>query len=186
MKELRAVVLGLVVVVLVASALAFWRRPAPEFARVKGFRVDFREREGDSTRHVTFSVPSNLIARIAKLAPIESFGANLRGDWDHGELSARDILDAAAQSAPGRPGVIRKDDGTIEVTAEGSSLEILVKDDWGKSVRLRIPRAVVESLSGERDITPRELLRQFDELGPGEVITVRDGDKEVTITAEPR
>ena len=32
MKEIRAVILGLVVVIIVALALAFWKRPAPEFA----------------------------------------------------------------------------------------------------------------------------------------------------------
>jgi len=35
MKEVRAVVLGLLVVVLAAIALAFWRRPAPEFKRIQ-------------------------------------------------------------------------------------------------------------------------------------------------------
>ena len=29
MKEIRAVVFGLVIVILVAAALAFWRRPSP-------------------------------------------------------------------------------------------------------------------------------------------------------------
>ena len=80
----------------------------------------------------------------------------------------------------------RQGDHTIEVTAEGTALNILVKDDWGKTVQLRVPRAIVESLSGDRDITPKEILQRIDELGPGEMVTVHDGDKEVTITAEPR
>ena len=49
-----------------------------------------------------------------------------------------------------------------------------------------MPRAIVESLSGDREITPKELLQRIDELGPGDVVVVKDGDKEVTITAEPR
>lgn len=186
MKEIRAVVLGLVVVVLVAAALAFWKRPAPEFARVKGFKVEIREREGDSTRRVSFSVPSNLVARVAKLSPIRRFGADLNVDWDSDDVSPREILDAAAGSAPGRPGVIQKDDKTIEVEAVGTALDIRIRDGWGKSVYVRLPRAVVESLSGEGDISPRELLQRIDELGPGDVIRVQDGDNEVTITAEPR
>lgn len=185
MKEIRAVVFGLVVVILIASALAFWRRPAPEFSRVKAFKVEVKEREGDSTRRVTFSVPSNLVARVAKLAPIRSFGADVRADW-HGDVTPRDILAAADESAPGRPGVIEKGDDRIEVMAEGTALAITIRDDWGKSVHLRVPRAVVESFSGERDITPKEILERIDELGPGDVVVVRDGDKEVTITAEPR
>ncbi|HLN80812.1 MAG TPA: hypothetical protein VK389_06840 [Thermoanaerobaculia bacterium] len=185
MKELRAVVFGLVIVILVAAALAFWRRPAPEFARVKGFKVEVKEREGDSTRRVTFSVPANLVARVAKLSPIRRFGGDIRKDWD-GDITPREILDAAAGSAPGKPGVIKRGNNTIEVLAEGTALAIDIKDDWGKSVHLRVPRAIVESFSGDREITPREILKKIDELGPGDVVVVRDGDKEVTITAEPR
>ena len=186
MKEIRAVVLGLVVLVIVAAALAFWRRPAPEFTRVKGFRVEVKETDKGSTHRVSFSVPSSLVARVAKMAPIRSFGADLHGKWDEGEVSPREILDAAAASAPGKPGVIRHDGHTIEVMAEGTALDIVVKDDWGKSVHLRVPRAIVESFSGDREITPKEILERIDELGPGDVVVVRDGDKEVTITAEPR
>jgi hypothetical protein len=186
MKEIRAVIVGLVVLVIVAAALAFWRRPAPEFARVKGFKVDVRETENGSTHRVSFSVPSSLVARIAKMTPIRRFGADFHGKWDEGEVSPREILDAAAESSPGKPGVIKKDDKTIEVTADGSALMIVVKDDWGKSVQLRVPRAIVESFSGDREITPKEILEKIDELGPGDMVTVHDGEKEVTITAEPR
>lgn len=185
MKELRAVVFGLVIVILVAAALAFWRRPAPEFAHVKGFKVEVREREGDTTRRVTFSVPSNLVARVAKLSPIRRFGSEIHGDWND-DVTPREILDAAAGSAPGKPGVIKRNGNTIEVLAQGTALDIDIKDEWGKNVHLRVPRAIVESFSGDREITPREILKKIDELGPGDVVVVRDRDKEVTITAEPR
>ena len=45
MKETRAVVLGLAVVMIVVAMLAYWKRPAPEFTRVKGFKVEVQERE---------------------------------------------------------------------------------------------------------------------------------------------
>ena len=186
MKEIRAVIVGLVVLVIVAAALAFWRRPAPEFARVKGFRVDVRDTENGSTHRVSFSVPSSLVARALKMTPIRRFGADFHGKWDEGEVSPREILDAAAASAPGKPGVIKKNDHTIEVTADGFALDIVIRDDWGKNVRLRVPRAIVESFSGDREITPKEILEKIDELGPGDVVNVHDGNKEVTITAEPR
>ena len=32
----------------------------------------------------------------------------------------------------------------------------------------------------------RDILRKLDELGPGDVVVVKDRDKEVTITAEAR
>jgi hypothetical protein len=186
MKEIRAVVLGLVVLVIVASVLAFWRRPAPEFARVKGFRVEVQEKENGSMRRVSFNIPSNLVARVAKLAPIERFGADMNADWDKDDVSPREILDAADRSEAGRPTVIQKDDKTIEVQGLGNIIEVRVKDGWGKSVRVRLPRAIVESVSGGRDISPRELLQRIDELGPGDVIHVQDGDNAVTITAQPR
>jgi hypothetical protein len=95
---------------------------------VKGFKVEVKEKEGDSTRRVTFSVPSNLVARVAKFSPIRSFGGDIHTDWD-GDVTPRDILDAAAESAPGKPGVIKKGNDTIEVMAEGTALEITIRDD---------------------------------------------------------
>ena len=185
MKEIRAVVFGLVIIILVAAALAFWRRPAPEFSRVRGFKVEVKERDGDSTHRTTFSVPSSVVARVAKFSPIRRFGGDIHTDWD-GDITPRDLLNAAAESGPGKPGIIKKGSKTIEVLAEGNALAITIRDDWGKSVLLRVPRAIVESFSGDREITPKEILQRIDELGPGDVVVVKDGDKEVTITAEPR
>jgi hypothetical protein len=185
MKEIRAVVFGLVIIILVAAALAFWRRPAPEFSRVRGFKVEVKERDGDSTHRTTFSVPSSVVARVAKFSPIRRFGGDIHTDWD-GDITPRDLLNAAAESGPGKPGIIKKGSKTIEVLAEGNALAITIRDDWGKSVQLRVPRAIVESFSGDREITPKEILQRIDELGPGDVVVVKDGDKEVTITAEPR
>jgi len=186
MREVRAVVLGLIVVLLGAMALAFWRKPAPEFKRVKAYRVQVRERDGDTTRKVTFSVPSNLVARIVRLAPVASMGMDINADWDDEDVTPRKILAAADRSEPGKPGVIDLDRGTMEVAAEGNTLGIVVKDDWDKTIHLRVPREFVESLSGGREISPRDILRRLDELGPGEVVTIRERDKEVTITAEAR
>jgi hypothetical protein len=186
MKEIRAVVLGLLVVVLVALAVAYWRRPTAEFQRIGGYRVEVREKEGDSTRVVRFTVPTRLLSGIARLSPIERFGGRFDTDWDGHDLTAREILEAADQSSPGKPGVIEKEDTRIEVTKEGSVLLISVEDDWDRTVRVKVPRSLVEAFSGDFDLSPREMLRHLDELGPGEVITVSDGDDEVIITAEPR
>lgn len=187
MREVRAVVVGVLVVILIALAVAVWRRPARELHRVRGYRVEIQKTEGGSRRHVSFTVPISLVARAASLAPFSDIGRDLRSDWggDH-EVSARDILDAAGRSSPGNPGVITRDHGRIEVTAQGAALEIVVKDEWNKIVRVRVPRSLVESLSAQRRISPRDILRKLDELGPGEVVAIRDGDDEVTITAEAR
>ena len=185
-KEVRAVVLGLLVVVIVATAIAIWRRPARELKHVRGFRVEIQKTEGGSRRHISFHVPIALVARLAAFAPMTDLGSDFRADWEDRNITARDILDAAAKSTPGQPGVLERDHTRIEVTAEGSALEILVKDEWDKTVRVRVPRSLVESLSSEKRISPREILRRLDELGPGDIVTIRDRDDEVTITAEPR
>ncbi|HTR01898.1 MAG TPA: hypothetical protein VMN82_01785 [Thermoanaerobaculia bacterium] len=185
-KEVRAVVLGLFVVVLAALLLSFWRRPAAEFSRIKEFRVEVRSRDGSETRKASFDIPANLIARIAKLAPVQAIGGDIRRDWSKQDVTPRQILDAAEDSAPGKPGVVKKDDATIEVVADGDVLEIDVKDEWDKHVHMRVPRALVEALSDDGGrISTSEVLRRLDELGPGDVVTIRDHDTEITITAQP-
>ena len=184
-REVRAVVLGLFVVVLAAVALSFWRRPAAEFHRIKGFRVEIRSRDGGETRRASFNVPSNLLARLARLAPKE-LGADMKREWSKEDVTPRQILDAGEESAPGKPGVIKKDDATIEVMADGGVLEIDVKDEWDKHVHIRLPRVLIEALSDDNGrISTSEILEKLDELGPGDVVTIQDRDSEVTITAQP-
>jgi hypothetical protein len=185
-KEARAVVLGLFVVVIFAIGLAFWRRPAAEFRRIRNFRVEVKKKDGDSTRRLSFNIPANLVARIAKLAPVESIGSDMKSDWGKGEVGAREILDAAKESEPGKPGVIKKDGETIEVARDGEALVIDVKDEWDKRVHVRLPRVLLEGLSDEHTISISEILRRLDELGPGDVVVIKDGNSEVTITAQPR
>ncbi|HYB52874.1 MAG TPA: hypothetical protein VEG84_03325 [Thermoanaerobaculia bacterium] len=186
MRETRAVVLGLFVVILVAIALASWHRPSREWKHVKGYRVEIEKSDGGARRHVSFRVPIGLVARITSLAPISDFGSDFKIDWDSGDLSARDILTAASESAPGKPGVITRGGNKIEVTADGTVIDITIKDDWGKSVQVRVPRALVESLSDRKRISPKDILKNLDEMGPGDIVVVRDHDNEVTITAEAR
>jgi hypothetical protein len=186
MKETRAVVLGLFVVVLVAIAYASWHRPSREWKRIKGYRVEIEKTDGGTKRHVSFSVPIGLIARITSLAPVADFGSDFKTDWDSDDLTAKDIRDAASESAPGKPGVINRHGTKIEVTSDGTAIDIAIKDDWGKSVQVRVPRALVESLSDRKRISPKDILKKLDEMGPGDIVVVRDHDNEVTITAEAR
>jgi len=186
MKELRAVVLGLVVVILVALAWAHWQRPAREFHRIRGYRVEIEKREGDTRKHVSFSIPIVAVARIASLVPLHEFGGRWDADWSNGSVTAKDILDASRESAPGKPGVIEKDGHRIEVTADGAALDIRVQDDWGKNVQVRAPRAILEAFTEGGRMSVHEVLRKLDELGPGDVVRIQDGDNEVTITAQAR
>jgi hypothetical protein len=185
-NEARAVVLGLFVVVIYAIGHAFWRRTAAEFRRIRNFRVEVKEKDGDSTRRLSFNIPANLVARIAKLAPVQSIGGDMKADWGKGEVGPREILDAARDSEPGKPGVIKKDGETIEVAKDGETLVIDVKDEWDKRVHVRLPRVLLEGLSDEHTISISEILRRLDELGPGDVVVIKDGNSEVTITAQPR
>lgn len=186
MKEIRAIIVGLVVVVLVATAFAVWRRPGRAFHKVRGYRVEVQKTEGDSTRHLSFHVPMSLVARVASMVPGSAMGRGLRADWGDGEITAREVLEAASRSEPDKPGVIEKHGKRIEVIADGATLDIQVKDDWDKVVKLRLPRALVEGLSDRRTISVNDILHRLDDLGPGEVVKVHDRDSEVTITAEPR
>ena len=185
-KDLRAVVLGLFVVVVAAICMSFWHRPAPEFRSIRSFKVEVTEKDGDATRHASFSLPSGVVAGFAKFAPMREIKADLEAEWAKGEVTPRDILDAADQSKPDAPGVIKKDDATIEVQTDGTVLVIDVKDEWDKHVHVRVPRVLVEGLDEKHALSTSEVLRGLDELGPGDVVTIRDGDSEVRITAVPR
>jgi hypothetical protein len=184
MREVRAVVLGLFIVLLIAMGINFWNRPGREFRRIRGYRVEISKMEDGSRRHVAFTVPMSALARIASLAPVADIGGSAKADWGEGHVTAQDILDAADKSRPGEPGVIEKDHSKIEVQADGGAIEIHVTDDWNKSVRVRLPRSLVQSFSGDSRVSPRDILRRLDEMGPGDVVVVKDRDEEVTITAQ--
>jgi hypothetical protein len=184
MREVRAVVFGLFIVLLVAMGINFWTRPGREYHRVRGYRVEISKSENGGRKHVAFTVPMSALARIASFAPVTDIGGSAKADWSDARLTARDILDAAARSRPGEPGIIEKDHNKIEVQADGAAIEIHVTDDWNKSVRVRLPRSLVESFSSDSRVSPRDILRKLDELGPGDVVVVKDRDEEVTITAE--
>ena len=185
MKEIRAVVIGLVVVLLAAMAIGYWRRPGREFRRVRGYRVEISKNDGGSRRHVSFTVPMSLVARIATLAPVTDIGGgpNDRNDWN---INATAILEAARQAAPGKPAIITQDHSRIEVTPYGATVEIVTKDEWDKVVRLRMPRALLEPFNGDARISPRDVLHKLDDMGPGDVVSIHDRDADVTITAQSR
>jgi hypothetical protein len=190
-REIRAVVVGLVVVVLFAIGLAFWRKPGIDnFRRIRAFRVEVKKKDGGETRTMSFNVPVALLAQMTRLAHIEDFESEMRRGFEKGEITPRQILDAADESEEGengKPGVIKKDDATIEVRKDGNALRIDVKDDWDKHVRIRVPRSLIEAFSDNHPLSVRDIIHRLDELDPGDVVSIQDGDEgEVTITAVPR
>jgi hypothetical protein len=189
-REIRAVVLGLAVVVLFAIGLAFWRKPGIDsFHRIRAFRVEVKKKDGDETRTMSFNVPVALLAQMTRLAHLENFESDMRREFEKGEITPRQILDAADESEEGengKPGIIKKDDATIEVRKDGSAIRIDVKDEWDKNVHIRVPRSLIEAFSDDHPLSVRDIIHRLDELDPGDVVTIRDRDDEVTITAVPR
>src|SRR4030095_290960 len=107
-KETRAIVLGLFVVVLFALGLSFWRGPARDFQKIRGFRVEVRTKEGDETRRMSFHVA------LAPLAQSDdAVDGNFRAAGDKEEITPRQILDAADASSAEKPGVIEHDDTKV-------------------------------------------------------------------------
>jgi hypothetical protein len=186
-KETRAIVLGLFVVVLFALGLSFWRGPARDFQKIRGFRVEVRTKEGDETRRMSFNVPIALVAQITRMAKIDdAIDGDVRAAWDKQEITPKQILEAADASTEEKPGMIEHEDTKVEVRRDGDAILLDVRDDWDKNVHIRVPRSLIEVFAEDRPISTRDILRRLDELDPGDVVTIRDRDDEITITAQPK
>ena len=139
-KETRAIVLGLFVVVVFALCLSAWRGPAREFRNIKGFQVEVKKTEGDETRAFHFTVPVSLLAQLTRLAHIDdALDGDIRAAWDKGDITPRELLDAADESRPDKPSVIKNDDATIEVRQDGDAILVDVRDDWDRNVTSACP-----------------------------------------------
>ncbi len=186
-KDVRAVVLGLLVVVLVAMGFAMWRGPSQEFKKLKGFQVEVKKTEGDETRSFHFTVPVSLLAQLSRLARLDhKLDGDIRAAWDDADITPRQILDAADAATPDQPGVVEVDGHVVEVQSKDGSILIDVKDDWDRKVHIEVPRHLVEVFVDDEPLTTRELLRRLDELNPDDVVTIRDHEDEITIRAEAR
>jgi hypothetical protein len=186
-KDVRAVVLGLLVVVLVALGFAFWRGPSREFRKLKGFQVEVKKTEGDETRSFNFTVPVSLLAQLSRLARLDhKLDGDIRAAWDDADITPRQILDAADAATPEKPGTIEVEGHAVEVRSEGDKLLIDVEDDWDHRVHIELPRYLVEVFADDEPLTTRELLRRLDELNPDDVVTIRDREDEIVIRAEAR
>ncbi len=186
-KEVRAVVFGLVVVVVAAIALSLWHGPAREFHRIRSFRVEVKKKDGDEIRRMSFNVPVTLLAQLTRLAHIdESFERDIRRAWDDSDITPREILDAADESEKGKPSILKKDDASIEVSTDGAAILIDVKKDSDENVHIALPRHLLEMFAEDHPFSTHDLIRRLDELNPGDPVTIRHGDDEVVITAEPK
>ncbi len=53
-------------------------------------------------------------------------------------------------------------------------------------MHIALPRHLLEVFADDHPLSTRDLLRRLDELNPGDPVTIRHGDDEVVITAEPK
>lgn len=193
MKETRAVVAGLMVVLVVALAWGFFRRPAPGMRRVRSFRVQVDGIRDGRHKHISMRIPGFLVAKVSGLASHAWDDADFT-DWNFdGEeggtrVTPKDILNAADKSTPGHPSPIPLHNGQdrLDVTQEGQTIRIGVFAHARRDVEVVAPRPLVERLAQEKPLSLRELLRRIDELGPGELVTVTSDDATVKVTAEAK
>ena len=194
MKETRAIVVGLVVVLVVALGWGFFRRPAPGMRRVRSFRVQIDGDRDGRRQHVSVRIPGFLVGKVSNLAS-RAWDEQDFTDWDfsgdggHVRITPRDILDAADRSEPGKsaPIPIREGgDDRLEVSRDGESIRIVVYDHGRHDVEITAPRPLIAGLSQEKALSLRELLKRIDDLGPGELVTVKSEDATIRVTAEGR
>ena len=190
-ERIRAVVLGLFVVVVSRPrprVLAPARRASSAGSGVPGRgQEEGRRRDAQAlgSRSRSRSSPSSRGSPTMRRHPRRRHPHGLGRGRRH---AAARSWTPPTQSTPGqarRHQEGRPDDRGPLATATRSCID--VKDDWDKTVHIRLPRvARRESSPDDRDVDPDVILQRLDELGPGDVVTIHDGDDEVTITAEPR
>jgi hypothetical protein len=192
MKELRAIVLGLVVVVLIALVWGFLRRPATGMTRVRSFRVEIDGRENGREKHISVRLPGVLVGKVSQLVSHSWENDDWR-DWtfevdgENRRITPREILEAAEKSSPGHPTRIEIHGGNeaLDVIAEGDEVRVHVLHDGARrEAEIVLPKILLAGLAQEKPISPREILRRIDSLGPGQIVSIRSEDGNVRVVAE--
>ena len=191
MKEARAIVLGIVVVLFIAIVWGFWKRPASGMRRVNSFRVEIDGRENGREKHLSVRIPGFLVSKVSDLAS----RAWENGDWNDwnfdfdGEtrrITPREILEAADKSQPDKPSIVQihGDENRLEVSLDSGIVRIkVVSLNHRREAEIQVPRLLLEGLAQQEPISPRELLKRIDTLGPGEVVSISSDEGKVRIVA---
>jgi hypothetical protein len=193
MKETRAIVLGLVVVVIIAFCWSFFRRPAAGMKRVRSFRVEIRGEKHGEPQNISLRIPGYFVGKAVQMASKGWERAWRRGsegfDFDGTSITPKEILEAADRSRPGSPATIEIDRGRgrMDVSREGASVRLSVHGEGERhGAEIVIPRALIESLAQEEPLSPREVLARIDQMGPGDLVSIKSDEAEVRVTAEGR
>jgi hypothetical protein len=189
MKELRAIVLGLLILLAIVLVWGVLRRPAAGMRRVRSFHVEITDRHDGRNERISLRIPGFFVGKAVAMASHawdhSSHWSSV--DFDGSRISPRQILEAADRSRDGAPGVVDLEDGRgrIEVTPRGQALELTVFESHGTNrVTIRVPRSILEDLKDTDRVSPQKLLARIDALGPGDLVLVQSEDGEVRVTAE--
>src|SRR5258708_2290386 len=151
MKELRAIILGVVVVVLIALVWGFLRRPAPGMTRVRSFRVEIDGHENGRDKHVSVRLPGFLVGKVSQLVSHSWENEDWR-DWtfmvdgEDRRIPPRAILDAAEKSSPGHPTriAIHGGEDSLDVTADAGEVRVHVLHGGGRrEAEIILPRPLL-------------------------------------------
>lgn len=191
MRETRAIVVGVVVIVLIAFAWSFFRRPAAGMRRVRAFRVEIHGDAHGDRQNISLRIPGFFVGKAVQMASgaWERQWSRARDfDFDGSTITPRQLLDAADRSRSGPAVTLDTGRGHLDVRQDGAAIHITARGDGGRheSAEITVPRALIESLAQEEPLSPRELLARIDEMGPGDLVCVKSEDGEVRITAEAR
>jgi hypothetical protein len=191
MKETRAVVTGLVIVLLVALVWGFFRRETPRMRKVHSFRVQIDGNRDGRQNHVSVRIPGFLVAKVSSLAShaledSEFTDWNFDGENGRARVTPKDILEAADKSEPDKPSIIslHGGDDRLEVSRDGGNIRIVIFDRARRDVEIVAPRVFVEHLAQEEPLSVRSLFRRIDDIGPGDLVTVTSEDATIKVTAE--
>jgi hypothetical protein len=191
MKETRAVVTGLVIVLLVALVWGFFRRSTPRMRKVHSFRVQIDGDRDGRHNHVSVRIPGFLVAKVSSLAShalenSEFTDWNFDGENGRTRVTPKDILEAADKSEPDKPSIIslHGGDDRLEVSRDGANIRIVIFDRARRDVEIVAPRPFVERLAQEEPLSVRSLFRRIDDIGPGDLVTVTSEDATIKVTAE--
>ncbi len=156
-------------------------------AQVKSYRVEVQktERRLEPPASPSTSRQPRRPDRVARADPRASAGTSTpTGETGRSarRTSSRPPPERARQARSPRAG--RQ---AVEVTARKARAPHPGQGRLGQEVRVRAPPRSRRDVSASgATFRSGDILRRLDELGPGDVVEIRDSDEQVTITAEPR
>ncbi len=167
-KDVRAVVLGLLVVVLVAMGFAMLARPGPGVHAAQGIPGRGEEDRRRRDAHLPLHGPGRPWSRGSRGSPgwITSSTATFGRPGTTATSRLARSWTPRTPATPEQPGVIEERRTRVEVRSKDGSLLIDVKDNWDQQGAHRGPPPLVEVFVDDEPLTTREMLQRLDELGP--------------------